>query len=142
MYPKACGRCGGSVTVSDDPVPVELRGETMWVPGVEHGSCGGCGEVFLDLSAVKVVQQEAVRRSKQARGLLAPDEIRDLRRSLGMSQAAFEHLLGTGPKTVVRWERGTVFQTATADRLMRVIRESPQTVDMLRSMGSAPVSIR
>ena len=136
MYPKACGRCGGSVTVSEDPVPVELRGETILVPDVEHGSCCRCGELFLDLSAVEVIQKEAVRHSKQARGLLTPEEIRDLRRSLGMSQAAFEQLLGTGPKTVVRWEGGTVFQTATADRLMRVIRDLPQAVDALQSMGS------
>jgi HTH-type transcriptional regulator/antitoxin MqsA len=136
MYPRACGRCGGSVTVSGNPVPVELRGETVWVPDVEHGLCGRCGEVFLELPAVELIQKEAVRRSKQARGLLTPDEIRDLRRSLGMSQAAFENLLGTGPKTVVRWEAGTVFQTATADRLMRVVRDLPQAVDALQSMGS------
>ena len=134
MYPKTCGECGGPVLLSSAAVPVDLRGETILVPDLEHGVCERCGEVFLDLQAMRDLQQEAIRRSKQTKGLLSPDEIRDLRLSLGLSQAAFEHLLGTGPKTVVRWEKGTVFQSATADRLMRLVREQPKLVHLLRSV--------
>jgi len=68
---------------------------------------------------------------RAARGLLTPDEIRDLRRSLGVAQAALERLLGVGPKTVVRWEKGTVFQSATADRLMRLLIAKPELVSLL-----------
>jgi len=50
-----------------------------------------------------------------------------------MSQAAFEELLGVGPKTVIRWEKGTVFQGATADRLMRLLRTQPELARVLAS---------
>jgi hypothetical protein len=40
-------------------------------------------------------------------------------------------LLGTGPKTVVRWEKGTVFQSATADKLMRLLAAKPDLVSLL-----------
>jgi HTH-type transcriptional regulator/antitoxin MqsA len=133
VYPKTCAECGGAVSISGVPVSVEVRGQTIAVPDLEHGLCQKCGEVYLDLQGIRYLQQEAIRRSKQAKGLLTPDEIRDLRRSLGLSQAAFEHLLGTGPKTVVRWERGTVFQSATADRLMRLLRARPELVHILQS---------
>jgi HTH-type transcriptional regulator / antitoxin MqsA len=134
IYPESCGECGGKVSVSGDPVSIDVRGEAITVPDVEHGVCRTCGEVYLDLPGIQRLQHEAVRRAKEARGLLAAEEIRDLRRSLGLSQTGFERLLGTGPKTVVRWEKGTVFQSATADRLMRLLRARPDLVSLLRNI--------
>jgi len=139
-YPKTCAACGGEIDVRTGAVATDLRGLTIQVDGVEHGRCRGCGEVYLTLAAANAVQLEAARRLRRARGLLAPDEIRAIRASLGLSQAAFERLLGTGPKTLVRWEKGTVFQSATADRLMRLIAARPELAALLeRDEGdSAP----
>jgi HTH-type transcriptional regulator / antitoxin MqsA len=135
IYPESCGKCGGKVSASQGPISIEMRGETITVPDVEHGICRSCGETYLDLCGIQRVQEEAVRRVKQAKGLLTSGEIRDLRRSLGLSQTGFQRLLGTGPKTVVRWEKGTVFQSATADRLMRLLRARPELAELL---GEAP----
>jgi HTH-type transcriptional regulator/antitoxin MqsA len=109
------------------------------VPDMEHGLCESCGEVLLDLQGVEQLQREAVKCSRQARGLLTPDEIKAIRRALGRSQAAFEQLLGTGPKTAIRWEKGTVIQSATADRLMRLIRAMPELAGVLEGECLAPV---
>jgi HTH-type transcriptional regulator/antitoxin MqsA len=144
VYPKTCGECGGRVSESCGPISFDVRGESIAVPDIEHGLCDRCGEEYLTLEASERLQQEAIRLSKHARGLLSPGEIRSLRRSLGMSQVAFEHLLGVGPKTVVRWEKGTVFQSATADRLMRLLIVKPQLAATLASgelyprVGSPP----
>ena len=142
MYPKKCGECGGAVSVSSAPIPFELRGETITVPDIEHGTCEKCGEVLLDPGAMDQLQREAIRQLKQAKGLLTSEEVRALRRSLGLSQSAFERLLGTGPKTVIRWEKGTVFQSATADRLMRLIRARPELVEVLQNGNSRATSWR
>ncbi|HYH79277.1 MAG TPA: hypothetical protein VEX86_05755, partial [Longimicrobium sp.] len=37
----------------------------------------------------------------------------------------------SGEKTVVRWERGTTAQNATADTLLRVLRDHPEVVARL-----------
>ncbi len=50
---------------------------------------------------------------------------------LGLSQHAFEQLLGVGPKTVVRWEKGTVFQNKATDSLLRVVERFPEVVRFL-----------
>lgn len=133
MYPAKCGECGGAVTASHDDVTFEVRGESIRVPGIEHGACELCGEEYFSLESTERLQTEAIRRSKEARGLLSPEEIRALRRSLGLTQIAFEDLLGVGPKTVVRWEKGTVYQSATADRLMRLIRARGDVAGVLAS---------
>jgi len=131
VYPKTCGECGGRVAQSFEAISVDLRGETISVDGIDHGRCTQCGEVYLDLDSTERLQQETVRRLRKARGLLTPAEIRDLRTSLGLSQARFEKLLGTGPKTVVRWEKGTVFQSVTADKLMRLLLAKPELATLV-----------
>jgi len=131
MVDRTCAGCGGQVTSVTAPVSIEMRGETIAVPDVEHERCAQCGEEYLSLDAADLVQREAVARMRAAHGLLTPDEIRGLRRALGVSQAALERLLGVGAKTVVRWEKGTVFQSATADRLMRLLTAKPELVSLL-----------
>jgi HTH-type transcriptional regulator/antitoxin MqsA len=124
------------VEVCRDAVSIELRGETVRVDGVEHGRCRGCGEVYLTLEVASQVQGEAARRLRRARGLLSPDEIRAIRATLHVSQAGLERLLGTGPKTVVRWEKGTVFQSATADRLLRLLAARPELASLLAQVDA------
>ena len=140
VYPKKCGECGGPVEESLEPIAIDLRGERVSVNGIAHGRCTGCGEVFLDVDAGDRLQREAVARVREARGLLTPAQIVELRNSLGLSQAAFEKLLGTGPKTVVRWEKGTVFQSAAADKLMRLLIAKPELADTLS--GASPRAAR
>jgi HTH-type transcriptional regulator/antitoxin MqsA len=132
MHPSKCPECGGSISESFESVSVPLRGQTVRVTGVPHGQCSGCGAVYLGIAEMEQVQKVAVDQVRRAQGLLRPDEIRALRVSLGgISQARLEHLLGVGAKTVVRWEKGTVFQSATADRLMRLLRAMPELADVL-----------
>lgn len=130
-YPQTCAACGGAIGVSTEAISTELRGVALHVEGIEHGRCRGCGEVYLTLDAANAVQLEAARRLRRARGLLTPDEIHAIRTLLGLTQAGFERLLGTGPKTVVRWEKGTVFQSATADKLMRLLAARPDLATLL-----------
>jgi HTH-type transcriptional regulator/antitoxin MqsA len=133
LYPEKCAECGGSVVVSGDDVFFEVRGESVRVPGIEHGLCEQCADEYFSLEATERLQREAIRLSKHARGLLSPEEIRAIRHALALSQVAFEDLLGVGPKTVVRWEKGTVYQSATADRLMRLTRAMPEVARALAS---------
>jgi len=61
VYPKKCAECGGSVEVSSDPIPFDIRGESVLVGGIEHGQCVVCGESYLSLDATERLQKEAVR---------------------------------------------------------------------------------
>jgi HTH-type transcriptional regulator/antitoxin MqsA len=132
MYPSRCPECGGKISESLGPLEVPLRGQSVKVDGIPHGVCSGCGETYLGIDEMEQLQKAAVDQARQAQGLLRPDEIRSLRVALGnISQTRLEHLLGVGAKTVVRWEKGTVFQSATADRLMRLLRAMPELADVL-----------
>src|SRR5262249_23948285 len=67
--------------------------------------------------------------------LLASEQVRLIREKQKLTQAEMERLLGIGPKTYIRWERGTVFQNRTADALLRVIDAVPGAVEFLAAMN-------
>ncbi len=74
-------------------------------------------------------------------GLLQPGEIRAIREDLGLSQAEFEKLLGVGPKTVVRWERGTVFQNQSTNALLQLVRAEHNNAVLLADMHNVGLGV-
>lgn len=70
---------------------------------------------------MEVVQMLASDKLRDEEGLLRSSQIHAIRVRLGLTQHQFEKLLGVGPKTVVRWEKGTVFQNRATDSLLRLI---------------------
>jgi HTH-type transcriptional regulator/antitoxin MqsA len=133
--PWECPVCGrGTVSVIDGPVRVDFR-DASYVVSLRHEECSSCGEQFFSPAEVDQLQLIAASAARHERGLLTPDEIRALRRDLGLSQERLERLLGLGPKTIVRWEKGTVFQSVAADRLLRSLRFYPELVGLLAEEG-------
>jgi len=72
------------------------------------------------------LQRRAGVAIREQEGLLQPKEITAIRESLGLSKAAFERLLGSGEKTVGRWEKGLVFHSQHANELMIALRDVPE----------------
>ena len=105
----------------------------------EFYKCSNCGEKFYDFEMADESFRRAAAAVRRVEGLLAPDEIRELRAMYGLTQAALEKLINSGEKTVVRWERGTVAQNATADTLLRVLRDHPEVVAKLAEQRGVPV---
>ena len=126
-----CVECGGTIEDAVGPVEMNVRDQLIVVDAVAHGRCLKCGEVYFEGNEASVMQKRGVVQFKQERGLLLGEEVKALRESLGLSQARFEKMIGAGPKTVVRWEKETVFQNRTTDTLLRVLRDYPQVAQDL-----------
>ena len=105
---------------------VRARDETLLEYHDELSSCSACGEEFYtpDQSLASSRARAATLRAHE--GLLSPQEIKHIRESYALSQADLEKALGLGPKTVVRWERGSVCQSRAADNLLVMARDFPE----------------
>lgn len=90
-----------------------------------------------DLDELQIRANELIRKEE---GLLFPQQIEGIRNQLGLTQPQFERLLGVGPKTVVRWEKGTVFQNSATDSLLRVLRDVPEAAAYLASRQSVALN--
>lgn len=68
---------------------------------------------------------------------IAPDEIRAVRKLVGMNQSEFETMIGVASPSVSRWERGAGSPNKTAERMIRIIGAHPELADEI--MGDVSV---
>ena len=93
--------------------------------------CGSCEFEFIDDEAERL-KHDAVCEHL---GVLSPGAIRQIRKSYGMTRAAFAEITGLGEATLNRWENGITVQTLANDRYMRLLAR-PEIMNRLRSWGS------
>lgn len=128
-----CPSCEGEVTLIREPVTFQFGRRVARVE-VERYRCDTCGEAFYSSTQADTAQRAATAELRRQENLLGPEQIKEIRRFLRLTQSQFERLLGVGPKTVVRWERGTVCQNHATDRLLRVIAAVPAAYQFLADM--------
>ncbi|MDD2458419.1 MAG: helix-turn-helix domain-containing protein [Eubacteriales bacterium] len=59
------------------------------------------------------------------------EEIRNIRKMLGMSQSSFASVIGVTKKTVEAWEAGTNKPSGASARLLQLIKENPEIINSL-----------
>lgn len=72
--------------------------------------------------------------SKRPPVTIAPQELRDVREKLNLSQAVFAHYLHTGETTYQNWEQGRARPNAQAVLLIRMVQRDPETLKMLAQL--------
>ena len=73
---------------------------------------------------------------------LAPDEIRAIRRELGLTQVEAGKLLGGGPRAFTKYEAGTVKPVAATVTLLRLLRDNPDMISTLTGRKMRPTTAR
>lgn len=133
-YPKRCGKCGHKtmrlVTMPYSTI-IEHDGRTYQVeiPALTVPQCSNCNAISIDDEADREMSAAFRREAK----LLAPEEIRQGRERLGLTQKQFANLLGVGESTISRWETGAQIQQRALDRFLRLCLASPAAVELLRN---------
>src|SRR5229473_4225543 len=133
-FPKRCGKCGQKkMHLATVPYAMTIehdgRAYRVEIPALTVPQCGNCQAISIDDEAD---QQISAAFRREAR-LLAPEEIRQGREKLGLTQKQFANLLGVGEATVSRWETGAQIQQRAMDRFVRLCLASPAAVKLLQS---------
>jgi len=89
------------------------------VNDVAWDECLSCGEIYYDHKARAIIERAQARAAK----ILAPTELHEIRRRIGVSHASMARLLGVGEKSYIRWETGISIQTRSIDNLIRLTTE-------------------
>lgn len=127
---RKCPACSGVVSRQSTSLPIAVGARTVNVHGT-YSRCGSCDEVYFAPGEMDAAMRTASATIRAELGLLQPADIKAIRDSLGLTQGEFERVLGVGEKTVVRWEKGTVFQNKATDNLLRTIRDVPAAANYL-----------
>ena len=113
-----CFQCGkGKMTSKVTDMTARIRGEEIPVRA-QATVCNKCGfQVMTDeqSAAYTMVSADAFR---EKHGLLTSNEMKTLRRRLGMNQQAFAKYLKVGVASVKRWEAGLVQDDAMDELIL------------------------
>ena len=71
---------------------------------------------------------------------MAPEEIRAIRKQLGLSQAEAGELLGGGPRAFTKYEAGAVKPAAAVVTLLHLLERDPTTIRQLQAIKSLPMT--
>ncbi len=97
--------------------------------------CDTCGFEYLEDSA-EHLKHIAVCDFP---GVLSPEEIRGIRKALGMTQVSFARLTGLGEASLNRWQNGLAIQSYADDRYLRSLAH-PVNILRIRELAGAPHS--
>ena len=129
-----CQECGQG-TVLEKIFPeykTKVKGYPLIVENARIGVCDHCDAEHFDPN--ETLRWRALLQEKQLEAYLSPDDIKGLRKELGLPMEQFAALLGCTRQSLHNWERSdrSVPQSRMADLFMRLIRES-------RSLGQLDV---
>jgi putative zinc finger/helix-turn-helix YgiT family protein len=130
-----CGADSIEEVLRTDTVEVPSDGEPalVEVSNVPIERCRSCGEEFSGPRAAQV-KHNAICRTL---GLLTPEEIRQLRERMGLTQSQLSQLSGIGEATISRWERGRLLQNRAMDRYLRLLASDVRCPAFLRGVDRA-----
>lgn len=97
---------------------INVRGEPIEVD-VEYFKCLTCGEEFEDPKSEYDPLDKAYREYRRRYGMPQPEDIRNLRKQYGLSQAEMSKILGWGGATLSRYENGAL-QDDTHEKALRL----------------------
>jgi HTH-type transcriptional regulator/antitoxin MqsA len=121
-----CAQCGKpGLTFRRRPEIFTYKGATLKIDSYGVFACPTCGEEYLDHVLIQETEPQIRNWQRQVDGLLTTEEIKAIRKKIGVSQAEFSRILGGGPKSFAKYETGVVNQSAAMDQLLRLIRDVP-----------------
>lgn len=122
-----CPICGG---ISKPVVEAREIKVGRWMATVddEFMRCESCGDEAYLPGQMKATHDRAAHVIREREKLVSPERVRAIRERYGITQSQLERLLGVGPKTVVRWERGSVIPSAAMNTLLKILESTPVIV--------------
>lgn len=141
-----CRSCGGVLTIERNATRRYTAGGLPHVElhGLEVRRCGGCGEETVAIPKMAQLHRVIAHAFVMQRRMLAPVEVRFLRKHIGLSAGDFAQRMGVARETVSRWEGGQQPMGASADRLLRLLvvvhepSESYAVDDLLQELNDRP----
>ncbi len=113
--------------------------------GIEVSECATCGSEAVAIPRIVQLHRVLAEQFVKQQRMLAPSEIRFLRKHIGLSSLDLATRMGVTRETVSRWESGAQSMGPGADRLLRVLLMTHEPTDnylvddLLKELTSEPV---
>lgn len=125
-----CHECGEILVRDVRPFEIHYKGESITVdqPG---WYCNGCGEGVLSGADMGKTDRDFLGLKARVDGTLSPDEVRRVRKKLGLTQKQAGLLLGGGPRAFQKYESGEVGASRAMSNLLKLLDAQPGLLQTL-----------
>lgn len=126
-----CPETGRPMARGVRPLMISYEGRTRMIdmPG---WYCEESGESVHTKEDMKVSDLAIVRLKAELQNLASPDEVREIRTRLGMTQAEAGRVLGGGVRAFQKYESGETLTSRAMTNLLRSLVRHPEDVDHIR----------
>ncbi|MBQ5947011.1 type II toxin-antitoxin system MqsA family antitoxin [Massilia sp. ST3] len=127
-----CPNCGVSPLVhATRDMVYTYKGKSTMIPDVIADYCSGCREVVCTRGEEEHYG-ELIRAFRKQVDLEAGQDIRNLRKKLGLTQQKADELFADGPGEFSRLESGQADAPAALLKLLRLVGRHPHLLDEVR----------
>lgn len=136
----------GHLIENTHELAADLEGYSYVIPGLLHSLCDHCGEYITtpdqsrhNKRLIIAARDQAVAARDRAQRL-APADILQIRKALGLTQVQAARVFGGGPNAFGKYENGEVGPSEGMEKLLRLADNVPEAATwLLRRAGlSAP----
>lgn len=131
MDNRICHECGGEMVEDVRPKTITYRGKSSTF-GLRGWYCTNCSESVHSSKDMAIYDRELNRLKASAEHLLLPEEIRAIRKKLGLSQTEAGAILGGGPTAFHKYEKGIGLPSQAISNLLRLLASNEKGLDLLR----------
>lgn len=127
-----CAAAKGLSRFENETFTVEYAGRAVAVERLSGWRCASCGEVEFDIGSAQryaAAGDELVLAERKRQS----EEIKRIRRKLGLSQAAAARLTGGGHNAFSRYERGEATPMPAVVNLFKLLDKHPELLKELAS---------
>jgi len=133
MNGEKCPICGeGTLKKTIGPETFTYKGEALTVPDYVTYACPACDEAIVDNISLKESGKLLKDFQRKVDNLLTGEQIKAIRKKLGLTQEELAEIIGGGKKALARYESGKVCQSRGMDNLLRILDACPYTLRVLK----------
>lgn len=135
---RSCHECGQTMRRDIRDITITYQGLSATFP-MPGWYCTGqdCEEAVMNPQDMKVSDRELHILKAKAANLLAPPEVRRVRKTLGLTQREAGLILGGGPNAFQKYETAELVPSKAISNLLRVLEAHPAALEVLRRKSQA-----
>jgi HTH-type transcriptional regulator/antitoxin MqsA len=132
MADPVCPETGAPMHRDTRPMTLTYKGESLTfdMPG---WYCDTSEESVHTGADMKISDRMLSRLKARSEGLLAPEDIRRIRKKLGLSQAAAGEVIGGGPRAFQKYEAGDLLPSRAISSALLLLDHDPAALRVLEA---------
>lgn len=132
--PPVCPETGKPMVRDTRPMEISYKGQsaTIDMPG---WYCDESGQSLFTADDMKVSDEALKELRLQVENLLKPQDIKRIRKKIGLTQREAGAILGGGPNAFQKYEQATVTVSKPMSNLLRILERHPEEIEELKKQA-------